>query len=204
MKYLDSLFLGWKKVYRQQGRTGKILIACFALLAFSFLWVLSVRLFRSSNSSKVLGNEGSGLAPSSSFSAAASATPLLAATHLPESSLTMTRSLLSATQIVKSAVASGLRIVIIGVDKLNEFVDIQNVSNTPVDLRGWRLVSEKGNETCALDGLLQPNERFRIWSTISMDNTGFSCSFPEHIWKNNGPDPAVLYNPDEQEVSRYP
>ncbi len=204
MKYLDSLFFRWKKVYHQQGESGKLLIACLSLLVFSFLWVLPVRLFRSPNSSVALASEGIGPDTFESSAVLVSSTALPARPRLPASSPTLTRVLDSATQIVKSAAARGVPVVIIGVDKLNEFVDIQNVGKVAVNLSGWLLVSETGNQVCALEGVLHSGERMRVWSTTSMNNPGFSCGFPEHIWKNNEPDPAVLYKPDGREVSRYP
>ena len=36
------------------------------------------------------------------------------------------------------------------VDKAKEFVDVQNGSNVPVDLSGWKLVSETGSQSCTL------------------------------------------------------
>jgi hypothetical protein len=179
------------------------MIACLSLLVFSFLWVIPVHLFRSPDSARSLANEGIGPNTFELSAVIAASTAVPARTRLPASP-TLTGILAAATQIVKSAAASGAPVAIIGVDKLNEFVDIQNVGKVAVNLSGWLLVSETGNQACALDGVLRSGERLRVWSTISMDNPGFSCGFPEHIWKNNEPDPAVLYNPDGQEVSRYP
>jgi len=204
MKYLDSLFLRWKTVYRQQGKSGKLLIAGLSLLVFSFLWVIPVHLFRSPNSPMVLAREGIGANTFQLSPVAAASTALPARPRLPAPSPTLTRILVAATQIVKSASASGVPIAIIGVDKLNEFVDIQNVGKVAVNLSGWLLVSETGNQACALEGVLRSGQRLRVWSTVSMDHPGFSCDFPKNIWKNNEADPAVLYNPDGQEVSRYP
>jgi lamin tail-like protein len=88
------------------------------------------------------------------------------------------------------------------VDKPLEYVDIQNLSNAPVDLQGWRLVSETGNQSCALRGVLQPNEVLRVWARRG--TPGLSCRFPINIWNDNQADPAVLYNAQGQEVSRVP
>jgi hypothetical protein len=91
---------------------------------------------------------------------------------------------------------------IVTVDKPAEFADIQNLSNAPVDLDGWRLVSETGNQSCRLRGTLQPSEVLRVWS--GRGNPGFDCRFPINIWNDNTADPAVLYNPQGVEVSRFP
>jgi hypothetical protein len=89
------------------------------------------------------------------------------------------------------------------VNKPAEYVEIQNFSQIPVNLRGWRLVSETGNQSCNLRGTLDPNEVLRIWSRRG--NPGFDCRLGNNdIWIDNAADPAVLYNPQGEEVSRFP
>jgi micrococcal nuclease len=100
---------------------------------------------------------------------------------------------------VKTPTAS---ILITAVNKQAEYVDIKNVSLSAIDLTGWSLVSEKGEQTCYLGGMIQPGETLRIWAGSSP--TGFSCGFGGTIWNNNEIDPAVLYNPQGEEVDRYP
>jgi hypothetical protein len=109
----------------------------------------------------------------------------------------------TATRIPATATAaSDGPVMIITVDKPAEYVEIQNRTNAAVDLRGWRLVSETGNQSCALRGILQPNEVLRIWARRG--EPGFDCRFGFNIWNDNSADPAVLYNPQGQEVSRFP
>lgn len=95
------------------------------------------------------------------------------------------------------------QVVIIGVNKRDEYVDIQNVGGSPQDLSGWVLVSEKGNQACSLGGTIQPNAVLRIWA-LSEDagQGGFNCGFGSNIWNNSESDPAVLYNAQGVEVSR--
>ena len=93
-------------------------------------------------------------------------------------------------------------IVIIAVNKPAEYVEIQNFSPAPVNLRGWRLVSETGNQSCDLSGTLALNEVLRIWARRG--SPGFDCRLPNDIWRDNVADPAVLYNPQGAEVSRFP
>jgi hypothetical protein len=97
---------------------------------------------------------------------------------------------------------SGGSVLILTVDKPMEYVDIQNLSNVPVDLRGWRLVSETGDQSCTLRGVLQPNEVLRVWAREG--TPGRSCGFSINIWNDNQADPAVLYNPQGEEISRSP
>lgn len=91
---------------------------------------------------------------------------------------------------------------IIALNKRAEYAEIQNFSSEAVDLDGWRLVSEVGNQSCRLRGTLQPNEILRVWARRG--NPGLDCRLGNNIWKDNTPDPAVLYNPQGQEVSRFP
>jgi hypothetical protein len=92
--------------------------------------------------------------------------------------------------------------VIIAVNKVEEYAEIRNFSQSPVNLRGWRLVSEAGNQSCNLRGTLDPGEVLRIWARRG--NPGLNCRFPDEIWRDNAPDPAVLYNAQGEEVSRFP
>jgi hypothetical protein len=80
-------------------------------------------------------------------------------------------------------------------------VDIKNNSSSPVNLDGWILVSEKGSQTCDLGGTIKPGEKLRIWAGTG---EGYSCNFGTNIWNNSEPDPAVLYDPQHAEISRYP
>jgi hypothetical protein len=109
----------------------------------------------------------------------------------------------TATNAPPTATATSVSSVeIIAVNKRAEYVEIQNVSQTPVNLLGWRLVSETGNQSCDLSGTLAPNEVLRIWARRG--SPGFDCRFRNDIWRDNVADPAVLYNSQGEEVSRFP
>jgi micrococcal nuclease len=103
-------------------------------------------------------------------------------------------------EATQSAASTTLKIT--NVDKQAEYVDIQNVSEQAIDLDGWVLLSERGNQSCTLGGAIQPGETLRVWATKG--EPGFSCGFTSNIWSNSEPDPAVLYNPQGKVVSRYP
>jgi len=94
-------------------------------------------------------------------------------------------------------------LIIIGVNKQAEYVDIRNDGGASVDLNGWTLRSEKGPQDCALGGVIGPGETLRIWAMAeSAGQGGFNCGFGSNIWNNSESDPAVLINPSGQEVSR--
>jgi hypothetical protein len=93
-------------------------------------------------------------------------------------------------------------VLIVAVNKAEEYVDIQNGRNIPVDLSGWKLVSVTGSQSCTLHGVLQPNEILRVWA--GKGNYGISCGYSFNIWNDNQTDPAILYNAQGEEVSRFP
>jgi len=117
-----------------------------------------------------------------------------------------TQSLDTATAVILpptlSPAKAGMLVLISAVDKELEYVDIQNVGILTANLSGWVLVSETGNQTCKLRGILEPKQVLRIWA--AKGQVGLSCEFKNPIWLNQEPDPAVLYNAKGEEVSRYP
>ncbi|WKZ38290.1 MAG: thermonuclease family protein [Anaerolineales bacterium] len=106
-------------------------------------------------------------------------------------------------QATFEATAPEETLVITFVNKVAEYADIQNQSSEPINLAGWRLVSEKGSQSCTLSGIIQPGETLRVWAGPGAGE-GFNCGFGSNIWNNNEPDPGVLYNPQNIEISRYP
>jgi micrococcal nuclease len=94
-------------------------------------------------------------------------------------------------------------LVITALNKQAEYADIQNVSGVAVDLTGWRLLSEKGNQDCPLNGIIEPGQTLRVWA-LSADaaQAGFNCGFGRNIWNNSERDPAVLFDASGGEVSR--
>ncbi len=96
------------------------------------------------------------------------------------------------------------QIIIVAVNDVDEYVDIQNQGNGLQELSGWKLLSERDGQECLLEGLtLQPGETLRIWALLADSGRGgYNCGFTQNIWSNTEPDAAVLFNPDGREVSR--
>lgn len=105
------------------------------------------------------------------------------------------------TATISAPVTSTGSIAIKAVNKQAEYVIITNTGQTSVNLSGWILVSEKGNQSCALGGFINPGADVFIWSQGG-NGTGFACNYSSPIWNNSAVDPAVLYNPSGNEVSR--
>lgn len=224
---LTSSLSAWKTIYSQQGWIGKILFPGVILLGFCFLCSILISLLSTRNSSNVvpspiiLPSVGIGPTPTPLFNfglatftpfptfPAPSALPTM--TSLPTATETATQAVPAATGTPLPTVTntnppvtvqpSG-SVMIATVNKAMEYVDIQNLSNAPVDLQGWRLVSETGDQSCTLNGVLQPNEILRVWARRG--NPGFSCRFAFNIWNDNQSDPAVLYNAQGEEISSFP
>jgi endonuclease YncB( thermonuclease family) len=93
------------------------------------------------------------------------------------------------------------QVIIVTVEKRAEYVDIQNMGDTDVDLAGWNLVSERGHQECPLSGSIKAGDTLRIWSGTAQGD-GYSCGYTSPIWNNSESDPAVLYNAQGVEVSR--
>jgi hypothetical protein len=110
-------------------------------------------------------------------------------------------SLLGMWVATPTPVASASKIVIVAVNKRAEWVDIQNVGSSDVDLAGWNLVSERGHQDCPLSGAIKAGETLRIWA-MTAQGPGFSCGHSSPIWNNSEVDLAVLYNAQGEEVSR--
>jgi endonuclease YncB( thermonuclease family) len=101
----------------------------------------------------------------------------------------------------QTPVASDPQIIIVTVNKREEWIDIKNVGSSDVDLTGWNLVSERGNQDCPLSGMIKAGETLRIWAMTAQE-PGYSCGYGTNIWNNSESDPAVLYNAQVVEVSR--
>lgn len=103
-----------------------------------------------------------------------------------------------------TATPSEARVIIINVNKQDEYVDIRNVGGQAQDLNGWTLVSETGSQSCPLGGIIGPGQTLRIWALAEdAANGGYNCGFGGPIWNNSEPDPAVLYDANGNEVSRF-
>lgn len=98
----------------------------------------------------------------------------------------------------------GLRIE--GIDLAAEIVTIKNTESTAVDMTGWKLISEVGNQQFIFPAsVLQPGEVVKVASGANAkDNPpGELLWTRSYIWNNDG-DPGALYDASGVLVSRYP
>lgn len=232
-KEINSSLSALKTIYSQPGQIGPKLIPVLFLLVICCLCSVTFSLFRPRSSPGIspsptifptlgtaetatpLFNFGGatftpfptfpGPTPFPTFTPSSTSTQTLTpvaptATQTPLA--TATNTLIPTNTSPPPTATSAGSVLIINLNKREEYVEIQNTTNTVVNLRGWRLVSEVGNQSCPLRGTLDPNEVLRIWSR--QGNPGFDCRLSGNIWRDNEDDPAVLYNPQGEEVSRFP
>ena len=88
----------------------------------------------------------------------------------------------------------------------DEYVEITNLGNKPIDLIGWVLedISEGYPSFTFPSYTLAPDASIRVYTDeIHQEWGGFSFRFSTSpVWNNKDPDVAVLYNAHGMEVSR--
>lgn len=95
-------------------------------------------------------------------------------------------------------------VIIVGLDPIEEYVEIANISSESQDLTGWNILSETGSQRCNLAGVLDPGETLRIWARAAQaSNGGYNCGFSQEIWDDSASDPAVLFNSQKVEIFRF-
>jgi len=92
------------------------------------------------------------------------------------------------------------------IDLSGEIVTIVNDTSQPVDMTGWRLVSEVGNQEYYFPAFtLQPSANVMVVSGKNAENNPPAELLwtTTYVWNNKG-DPGALYDNEGKLVSRYP
>jgi hypothetical protein len=231
---INSFISNLKSLYHQQGQAGRILIpfvfllmfCCLCSLAFSVLSARSRSAPDITPSPVIPTSAGTQPTPTALFGLGSTPFPTpVAPSPLPTTLAPATATAIptqtippaTATQIATETqiliptstntvspptAADSSSVEIIGVNKRAEYVEIRNTGGQSVDLTDWKLVSEMGNQPCTLRVILLPNEVLRVWSRKG--DGGLSCGYHINIWNDNQADPAVLYDAQGREVSRFP
>jgi hypothetical protein len=86
----------------------------------------------------------------------------------------------------------------------DEYVEITNNGNEPVDITDWELQDTSGSREYKWEQhTLQPGASIRVYTNeVHSDTGGFSFGSGQPLWRNGG-DVAELYDADRQLVSRY-
>lgn len=91
-------------------------------------------------------------------------------------------------------------IIISLLEKGNELVTIKNTTTADVNLQGYKLVSEKGNQIYVF-----PNYLLKAGASVKVasgDATGDLKWVSQNVWNNSETDPAALYDISGVLVSR--
>ncbi|WBW97444.1 MBL fold metallo-hydrolase [Oceanirhabdus sp. W0125-5] len=93
------------------------------------------------------------------------------------------------------------RITIEKIDKVKELVYIKNNGNRKVNLKGYRLLSVKGNQEFIFPEVaIEPGE---IISISSGDEKGDIEWGKKNMWSNSAEDPGKLFNSDGELISEF-
>jgi hypothetical protein len=86
----------------------------------------------------------------------------------------------------------------------DEYAEIANTGNAPVNMGGWRLkAGGPGQDFVLPDFELQPGQSCRVYTNeIHPESCGFSFGWGRAIWNNKG-DCGRLYDTSGEEVFEY-
>jgi len=101
---------------------------------------------------------------------------------------------------------NGSNVVITNIDLEQEVVYIKNLSNKDIDMTGWKIVSEKGNQVFDFPNgfILRAGATVQILSGRAEEGDGINKLkwTGSYIWNNDG-DTGILYDNNDNEISRY-
>lgn len=97
-----------------------------------------------------------------------------------------------------------INVFISEVDKRAEYVVIKNGEDKDVNISGWELVSETGNQRFLFpeETMIKTGKTLKITSG-NLAGTGDFTMAEGNVWNNSGSDPAVLYDENHKEIDRY-
>ncbi|GKU78481.1 thermonuclease family protein [Paenibacillus sp. L3-i20] len=97
--------------------------------------------------------------------------------------------------------------ILIEVDKEEELVTLTNTTSSPIDLEGWKLVSVRGNQTYKFEPFELPAlEKAYVFSGEDISSEGKTSMLiweVDNVWNNQEPDPAELYNENNELVALW-
>jgi len=98
----------------------------------------------------------------------------------------------------------GGQVEIVALDKRAEYVTIENVGKTSIDISGWIVISVKGQQRFTFpDGyVLEAGQQCKLTSGDLKGTADFTMANTT-IWNNSSSDPAELYNNSGDLIDRY-
>jgi len=132
--------------------------------------------------------------------------PFLSGTSINTGSPSAPSNSTSATPPTTGVSSSASGVVIASIDLGAELVTMKNNSGAAINLSGWKLISEKGNQefTFPSGTTLAPGGTIKIVTGPNATaGPGVFVWTTKNIWNNDG-DPGALYDSSGKLVSRYP
>lgn len=89
-------------------------------------------------------------------------------------------------------------------DKVNEYIIIENIGDSDIDLAGWKILSVLGSQEYEFtEFILKANSQVMVGGYKSIDKVDQIWEQGRGIWNNSKSDPAELYNKVGDLISRY-
>lgn len=103
-----------------------------------------------------------------------------------------------------STVSADKQISITEIDKKAEYVIIKNISNTDVNLQGWKIVSVTGEQEFTFPKYtLEKGDTITITSGKDNINNGDFYWGKANVWNNDKNDPGELYDSSGNLIDKY-
>lgn len=93
---------------------------------------------------------------------------------------------------------------IINLDKKAEIIEIKNTTDSEINLKGWKIVSEKGNQSFVFEEyVLEAGNSVKIGDSNRNENIDLHWMDGKGVWNNTKSDPAILYDANGKVIDRY-
>jgi len=89
-------------------------------------------------------------------------------------------------------------------DLPKSMLELQNISEAPVSLKGFMITNKDGSAKFPLpeDRMLQPNEKVRIIIGLRIKASKNEILWKADVWSGDEEDVARLYDPENKEIAR--
>lgn len=95
-------------------------------------------------------------------------------------------------------------LMITALDKKAEYIVITNSTNKSMDLKGWKIVSVRGNQSFIFPKFtLYSNSSVKVGDSAKNSDVKFHWLDGKGTWNNSKSDPAELYNTKSELVDRF-
>lgn len=90
------------------------------------------------------------------------------------------------------------------IDLSKSMIEIQNISENCVSLKGYTLANQDGSNVFPLppDRMLQPNERVKVFVGLREKGSNGSLLWKADVWSGQVQDEARLYDPSNREIAQ--